>query len=236
MHPILQQGAQSFGLSLTDGQAGQFEAYKNLLLEWNQKINLTAITDEAGIYAKHFTDSLSAAPYIGQGASVIDVGTGAGFPGLPLKIARPDLSLTLLDSLAKRIAFLEAVCGQLGLSGVTCRHLRAEEGGQNPALRGQFDVACARAVANLAVLCEYCLPFVKVGGLFLALKGEKAAAEADEAAFAAREMGGEIVEIKPVKSVAGGENHHIVFIKKQHETPKKYPRKAGKIAKDPLLG
>lgn len=153
-------------------QLGAFAAYGDFLLEYNEKVNLTAITDPAQIAVKHFADSVIPLSLIGlpQGCSLIDVGTGAGFPGVPLKIMRPDLSLTLLDSLQKRLTFLEQLSGRLGQENAFV-HARAEAAGAMPALRGRFDVAASRAVARLSVLCEYCLPLVKVGGFMLALKG-----------------------------------------------------------------
>ncbi len=157
---LLTDCCEKMGVPLTEEQTSQFMAYLVLLLEWNEKMNLTAITEEREVVLKHFADSLSLAPAIGQGAlSVIDVGTGAGFPGLPLKIARPEIRLTLLDSLQKRIGFLEEVKAQLGLENVSCIHSRAEDGGQNPAYREQFDLCVSRAVAALPILLEYCLPF-----------------------------------------------------------------------------
>lgn len=169
-------------LKLTQKQAEQLDRYGDLLLDWNQRMNLTAITQPEEVAVKHFLDSALLLAHCGalpESLSLIDVGTGAGFPGLVLAVLKPEWSITLLDSLQKRVHFLETVCSELELANVTCIHSRAEEGGQNPSLREQFDVATARAVANLPLLCEYCLPFVKVGGWFLPMKGTDPQAEGE---------------------------------------------------------
>lgn len=233
---LLTDCCKKMGVPLTEGQAGQFMAYLALLLEWNEKMNLTAITEEREIVIKHFADSLSLAPAVKEGAlSVIDVGTGAGFPGLPLKIARPEIRLTLLDSLQKRIGFLEEVTARLGLEDVSCVHSRAEDGGQNPAYREQFDLCVSRAVAALPVLLEYCLPFVRVGGYFVALKGPDAENELAESGVALETLGGRLTELRDVEIPGADLSHTLVFIEKTAPTPKQYPRKAGKIGKKPLL-
>ena len=182
----LRQAAESYGLPLTEEQLSRFERYYELLIEWNQKMNLTAITEPREVAVKHMVDSLSAYdPALFNGTvSIIDVGTGAGFPGLPLKIFCPDAKLTLMDSLNKRVNFLQTVVDELGLEGVSCVHARAEEGARMKQYREQFDLAVSRAVARLPILCEYCLPFVKRGGHFLALKGRAYAEEVEEAAKA----------------------------------------------------
>ncbi len=232
---LLTDCCEKMGVPLAEEQTRQLMAYLVLLLEWNEKMNLTAITEEREVVLKHFADSLSLAPAIGQGAlSVIDVGTGAGFPGLPLKIARPEIRLTLLDSLQKRIGFLEEVTAQLGLENVSCIHSRAEDGGQNPAYREQFDLCVSRAVAALPILLEYCLPFVKVGGYFAALKGPDAEAEAAESRTALEKLGGRLTEIRDVDIPGTDLAHKLVFIEKTAPTPPQYPRKAGKIGKKPL--
>lgn len=198
-------------------------------------MNLTAITERSEIRVKHFADSLSLLTLgiIKENMRVADVGTGAGFPGLPLKIAAPSLSVTLMDALEKRIKFLNAVIGELSLENVNAVHKRAEDAGHDASLRESFDIAVSRAVAPLSVLSEYCLPLVKVGGFFLAMKGPEPSAEASEASNAVKELGGEISEIASVK-VAEGMFHSVVVIKKISQTPQKYPRKAGKPAKSPL--
>lgn len=233
---LLKEAAAALGVTLGEEQVAQFVQYRALLLEWNEKMNLTAITDPTEVMVKHFVDCLSLLQktHLPQGAKVIDVGTGAGFPGLPIKIARPDVEMTLLDSLQKRIGFLETVVEELGLRGVTCIHSRAEDGGQNPQLREQFDFCLSRAVANLAVLSEYCLPFVKVGGALVALKGPDAKNEATEAKKAIGLLGGGEPKLMEVEVPFSDLHHCLVVIEKETPTPKKYPRKAGTAAKKPL--
>lgn len=233
---LLQDCCEKMGISLSEGQLEQFMTYLSLLLEWNEKMNLTAITEEQDVVLKHFADCLSLVPLLEwrTDMQIIDVGTGAGFPGIPVKIACPAVKMTLLDSLQKRIGFLQEVGSQLHLDGVTYVHSRAEDGGQNPAYREQFDLCVSRAVANLAVLAEYCLPFLKVGGRLAALKGPDAAAEVEQAAGALKKLGGRLVEIKDVEIPHTDLSHKLVFIEKVSPTPKKYPRNAGKIKKEPL--
>lgn len=216
--------------------ADLFFEYKKMLLEWNEKINLTAITDEREIIIKHFADSLSIVSNfeIAPGASVIDVGTGAGFPGIPVKLARPDISMTLVDSLNKRVKFLEEVVASLHIEGTKAVHMRAEDGGQNPAFREKFDCCISRAVANLAVLSEYCLPFVKVGGVFVSLKGPKVEEEMAEGKKALDVLGGKVKEIIPVSIPNSDIKHSLVIISKIKHTPPRYPRKAGTAAKSPI--
>lgn len=232
--------AEPFGVEVTPELTDKFEIYARLLVEWNQKMNLTAITDPQGIAVKHFADSLTAAPLMPAGEfSLIDVGTGAGFPGVPLALLRPDCRLTLLDSLNKRLTFLDAVCRETGLTAELV-HARAEEGGRDPQLRERFDVACARAVANLPVLSEYCLPFVKVGGRFVALKGPDADRERAEAARGIGVLGGKIASVTaltlPAQPIEGIEpmERRLVVVDKVRPTPAAYPRHGSKIAKKPL--
>ena len=228
---LLSEGAKQFGLLLTEEQLEKYGKYMNLLLEWNQKINLTAICEPREVVSKHFADSLSLLTCpIAAGSRIIDVGTGAGFPSVPVLIARPDLSITMMDSLQKRLSFLETVLRELGLTA-SLVHMRAEDGGQDPRYREAFDIATARAVANLSTLSEYCLPFVKKGGRFLAMKGE-AEEELKAAAHALTVLGGKAEEQTVVSF--DGWNHRIITIKKVSTTPSKYPRKAGKPAKEPL--
>jgi len=232
----LQQAAEEYGLSLTEKMLQQFDLYYQLLLEWNEKINLTAITAPQEVAVKHMIDSLSCLDervFI-RGAAVIDVGTGAGFPGIPLKIFRPDIRLTLLDSLNKRVKFLQEVTDRLELAEVQCIHARAEEGARNRLLREQFDVAVSRAVARLPVLAEYCMPFVKKGGSFVALKGMKYAEEAADAGRAVRLLGGSDCRSVPVKLPGLEDKRAVLYIKKIKATPKIYPRKAGSPDKNPL--
>ncbi|MCI9115930.1 MAG: 16S rRNA (guanine(527)-N(7))-methyltransferase RsmG [Acutalibacter sp.] len=231
---LLRQRAKDMGIKLGERQAEAFQRYMELLLEWNEKVNLTAITEPKEIVEKHFLDSLSLLPAcsIKQGAKVIDVGTGAGFPGIPLKIMRPDIHLTLLDSLNKRLIFLGEVCKALGLSS-TRIHKRAEEAGLDKKLRESFDMATARAVAPLPVLCEYCLPLVKMKGFFIAMKGPGAGEELAAAGSALHILGGDEVRLAPVTEFGAGERNLIVVQKKSF-TPKGYPRHGGTIAKHPL--
>ena len=232
----MKKAAEDFGLTLSETQLAQFTRYYELLVEWNEKMNLTAITEEHEVAVKHMVDSLSAYdPALFNGAvSIIDVGTGAGFPGLPLKIFCPDIRLTLMDSLNKRVHFLQTVVDELGLEGVDCVHARAEEGARNKKYREQFDLAVSRAVARLPILCEYCLPFVKRGGHFLALKGRAYAEEVEEAAKAIKVMGGSKTEMREVHLPGLDDKRAIITVTKTMPTPKVYPRKAGTPAKNPL--
>ena len=225
--------AAEYGFALTEQQLDRFDRYAQLLVEWNEKMNLTAITQPRDIVIKHFLDSILAlkAVELPQGASLVDVGSGAGFPSVPMLILRPDLKLTLLDSLNKRLIFLEALLADLGLEA-TRLHARAEEAGKGKQ-RQQFDCATARAVAQLNKLCEYCLPLVKEGGTFLALKGADGEAEAEGAAKAIRLLGGTLGEIKHY-SLPDGDKRALVVIKKTSQTPPKYPRPSAQISKAPL--
>lgn len=220
---------------LLDGQMlSQFEEYARFLCAYNEKVNLTAITEPEEIARKHFLDSLLllAALPVPKDARVADVGSGAGFPGVPLKIARPDLSLTLIDSLNKRITFLQELSGRLRLP-CEALHLRAEEAGRQKGLRGQFDLAAARAVASLPVLCEYCLPLLKMGGVFAALKSRGVEEELQAAGRAISLLGGELMPLRRF-SLPGGEERAFVLIKKISQTPTQYPRPSAKMAKNPL--
>ena len=231
---MLKNGAAAMNIPLTDAQLALFDRYAELLVEWNEKMNLTAITDPEGIVIKHFLDSLSllCCVQIPRGALLVDVGTGAGFPAVPLQIARPDLKITLLDSLNKRLLFLQEVAAQLHLPMKTV-HARAEEGGRNAQLREKFDVATARAVAALPALSEYCLPFVKKGGLFVAMKGPGGAAELAEAEKALRLLGGH-AEATHERTLQDGSARTLIVIRKAAHTPPQYPRAGTKIAKSPL--
>jgi len=230
----LQEGAARFGLVVTDAQAEQFNTYSNFLMEYNKKINLTRITDPIEIAEKHFVDSIAplSMAALPIGAAVVDVGTGAGFPGLPMKLVRPDLRVTLLDSLQKRLVFLEECMRRVG-TDCALRHARAEIGGTDPALRGQFDAAVSRAVARLAVLCEYCLPYVKVGGVFLALKGPNLSEELEQAARAIRLLGGGAPAVTEY-TLPSGDGRTLVVIPKERPTPKQYPRLQVKLTDHPL--
>lgn len=231
----LEQAARAAGHPLTDTQLDQFGTYAELLLETNRNLNLTAITDPDEVAVKHMVDSLLV--YNKErfhNHTIVDVGTGAGFPGLPLKIYDPGMRVTLIDSLQKRLHFLEQVVKTLGLGQVRCIHARAEDAGKDPALREKFDVAVARAVAALPVLAEYCLPLVRVGGVFYAMKGSRYREEVDAAHHAVEVLGGKITEVRPVQ-LPGLEDHRaIITIEKVRPTPKQYPRKAGVASKRPL--
>ena len=218
--------------NLTDRQFGQFRDYYGILTEWNKVMNLTAITGEEEVALKHFADSLTILPYIkkAEARTLIDVGTGAGFPGIPLKIVYPELQVTLLDSLEKRVKFLNEVIMKLGLEGIRAVHARAEDAGRAPEFREQFDVAAARAVAPMNILCEYCLPFVKVNGTFIAMKGPAA----EEYAGALKILKAHI-EADDSFFLANGEySRRVICIKKDGITPAKYPRKAGTPSKNSL--
>lgn len=225
-----------FGIELSELQKNQFNRYYDLLIEWNDKINLTAITDKKDVIKKHFEDSLSITSVIDMNDidSVIDVGTGAGFPGIPLKIVFPSLKLTLLDSLNKRINFLNTVVDELGLSDVTALHGRAEEIGRNASYRESFDLCVSRAVANLSTLSEFCLPFVKVGGYFVSYKSEKADIEYIEAKNAINLLSGGNVRIEDVIITDTDLTRKMVLIEKLSPIDDKYPRRAGIPLKKPL--
>jgi len=233
----LAKAAAEYGINLSAAQMEQYNRYFELLVEWNEKINLTAITEPKEVAIKHMIDSITAYDenLFKDGTTVIDVGTGAGFPGLPLKIFCPEIKLTLMDSLNKRIKFLQTVVEKLGLKDVECVHARAEEGARNKKYRESFDIAVSRAVARLPILCEYCLPFVKKGGHFIALKGMQYHDEAEEAAKAIKVMGGSRTEIRPVKLPELDDKRAVITITKTMPTPKAYPRKAGTPTKNPIV-
>ena len=224
------------GVTLTEQQINQFLRYYELLVEWNEKMNLTAITTYDEVMKKHFVDSLSLIKTydISKQVKVIDVGTGAGFPGLALKIAYPALQVTLLDSLNKRINFLNEVIAQLGLTGVETVHGRAEDFAKPNILREKFDLCVSRAVANMSTLSEYCLPFVKVGGEFISYKSEKIDEEMSKAKNAISILGGKLQRNEEFYLPDSDIYRNLVVIKKTKETPKKYPRKAGLPSKEPL--
>ena len=225
------------GLVLNDQQIAQFERYFQLLVEWNEKMNLTAITQREEVYLKHFYDCLMVLwnmPLEDYALQLCDVGAGAGFPSIPLKIAHPELQVTIVDSLQKRLTFIEHLAEELGLEGVSCVHGRAEDVGQNPAYRGQFDIVTARAVASLNVLAEYCLPLVKIGGQFLALKAQKSDQELEEARAAISILGAKLIKVTEDQLPVESADRRYILIQKTKETPNKYPRKAGKPAKNPI--
>ena len=233
LEDILTSGLAELSLSVDPQAIARYRLYYDMLAEQNKVMNLTAIDGEEDSARLHFLDCaalLTLADFSGK--NVIDVGSGAGFPGLALKVAAPDVQLTLLDSLDKRVRFLRALSEHLGFNDVACLHARAEEA--PPELRESFDIACSRAVARLNLLCELCLPFVKVGGLFIAMKGPGAEEELREAAKAIRLLGGELERVA-VYAIPGTDTRHsAVLIRKTHPTPKTYPRRWAQIKKQPL--
>ncbi|WP_069999910.1 16S rRNA (guanine(527)-N(7))-methyltransferase RsmG [Cellulosilyticum sp. I15G10I2] len=233
---LLFDGAYTLGISLSEIQIDQFMLYKILLLEWNQKMNLTAITEDFEVITKHFLDCLTInkALDMAQVKTLIDIGTGAGFPGLVIKIAFPHIKVTLVDSLKKRLTFLEEVIMQLRLEGVVCVHQRAEDLGKQKQYREAFDVCASRAVAHLAVLSEYTIPFVKLGGYLIALKGQRLDEELQQGKKALEILGATLEEIIDAAVPETDLNHRIAKIKKVKSTALKYPRKAGEPTKMPL--
>lgn len=232
----LVEGLQDLGLSLSDSQIEMFEIYKELIKDWNNKINITSITEDKDIYIKHFLDSATIfkSGLIKNGASIIDVGTGGGFPGLPIKIINQKTNITLLDSLNKRIVFLNEVIDKIGFSNMVAIHGRAEEFGKMPEYREKFDITVSRAVAALNVLCEYCLPFVKVGGYFIAMKSTNVDDELKQANNAIKILGGTLSKSLDVTIPNTDITHRLIIIKKTRQTPTKYPRGSGKPKKKPL--
>lgn len=232
---IVTRGCAELGVDIDENRADMLVKYAELLKERGRHVNLTAITDDEGIAVKHFLDSLTALCTGKVGTKVIDVGTGAGFPGLVLKTARPGISLALLDSLNKRINFLKDTAAELGInSGIEFIHGRAEDLGVSALYREKFDTAVSRAVANMRVLAEWCLPFVKPGGYFLALKGPLASKELEDARRAIYILGGEVEDIFEARIPFTELEHKIIIIKKVRRTPSKYPRKPGIAAKNPI--
>ena len=219
---LLQNYIKDYKITLTENQYEQFQKYFELLVEWNKKMNLTAITDESGVALKHFADSLSLLNFVDipQNSSLADVGTGAGFPGVVLKIARPDIKLTLIDSLNKRLVFLGEVCAQLGIEAELI-HSRAEDGARDEKLRESFDFAVSRAVARMNVLSEYCLPYVKVGGAFCAMKGAQANEEFKESLNAINTLGGKLEKKYFFELPENGGERAIAVVRKVKNTPQK---------------
>ena len=222
------------GINLSEIQLKQFYNYMNLLIEWNKKINLTAIIEPDEIILKHFVDSLTISKYISDGTRVVDVGTGAGFPGIPLKIYRQDLEITLLDSLQKRINFLDEVIRELNLEKIETVHSRVEDFGKDKKYREKFDISTSRAVANLATLSEYLLPLVKIGGKVISMKGSLIEEELENSKNAIKILGGGIERVDEFDLPNSDISRNIILIDKIKETPNKYPRKAGEPSKKPL--
>lgn len=231
----LEQALKAMGLTVTDGQLCQFCAFNERLVETNKVMNLTAITDPKGVAIKHMADSLSCydPAYFKEGARVLDLGTGAGFPGLPLLIYRPDLNVTFFDSLQKRLTFLENTVRDIGLTA-SFLHGRAEEMAHKPEYRSAFDIVTSRAVARLNILAEWALPYVKTGGYFISLKGAQYEDELAEGEKALQILGGKIAEVRPVHLPALDDVRAVLYIEKVKESPKKYPRKPKMAAKNPL--
>lgn len=230
---LLLSGLKQIDLEISEKQLEKFQTYSDLLTEWNQKMNLTAITEPDEITLKHFLDSILLLKAVTPktSAKMIDVGTGAGFPGVPIKIMREDISLTLMDSLQKRLRFLQEVAQSVSLQATEFVHARAEDAGRLPDYREKFDLAVSRAVADMEILCEYCLPFVKVGGIFAALKSYNSKEETDRAKPMIGTLGGEVQEIKDIPLPGTDIVRSFVIIKKKKETPPQFPRNSKKINK-----
>ncbi|MBD5429583.1 16S rRNA (guanine(527)-N(7))-methyltransferase RsmG [Lactobacillus sp.] len=239
MNPeIFAENLAHYGYELSEKQKQQFEIYYQELVAVNEKVNLTRITDKDEVYAKHFYDSVTPLLVFGDlfkgDKTLCDVGAGAGFPSLPMKILQPELKITIIDSLGKRLKFLENLITKLDLNNVTLVHARAEDAGQDKKLREKFDLTTARAVARMSVLSEYCLPFVKTGGYMVALKGPKAQDELKDATQALKTLGGKVERVEELTLPDSDDERTLIVIKKIASTPKKYPRQAGTPNRKPL--
>lgn len=230
----MQEKSKDLGVSFFVEQLEQFFEYMKLLIEWNEKINLTAITEPDEIILKHFIDSITILKEIKNDARIVDVGTGAGFPGIPLSIMNPTLKITLVDSLNKRLIFLQEVVKKLKLENIEIVHARAEELGQNKKYRESFDVATSRAVANLSTLSEYLIPLIKINGKVISMKAGDTQDEIDGAKKAIKVLGGKIEKVDEFNLPQTDIRRTIILIKKEEKTPNKYPRKAGTPSKDPI--
>lgn len=230
---IFKKGISTLNINIEENKIEKFGLFSDILLEWNEKMNLTAVTDPEGISVKHFLDSIAPLDVldIKKDAKVIDVGTGAGFPGVPIKIVREDLDFTFMDSLNKRITFLTEVSKKLDFEKAEFVHARAEEAGQNKIFRGKYDYAVSRAVASLKILCEYCIPFLKVGGIFAAFKQYDVDEEINDARSMIGTLGGKIADVKEVQIPQSDIVRKIVIIEKVKDTPSQFPRRANKIKK-----
>lgn len=230
------EGGKTLGIELKEEEINNFILYKQLLKEWNKKINITSITDNEEIDIKHFIDSITplTTNLIGKNIKMIDIGTGGGFPGLPLKIMNKEMDVVLLDSLKKRITFLNDIIEKLNLENITTIHGRAEELGRDKNCREKYDIAISRAVASLNTLNEYCLPFVKTGGYFISMKGPDVDEELKEAEKSIKILGGKLKDVKVIDLPLSDITHSLIIIEKIKETPTKYPRGGGKPKKKPL--
>ena len=233
------KNAEELGISIDERILSSLDLYYKNLIEWNAVMNLTAITEEKDVYEKHFLDSLTITKIVSretlnQGCTLLDMGTGAGFPGLPIAIVFPNVKVILMDSLNKRIKFLEDTVQKLGLTNVTCIHARAEELAKNKNYREKQDICCSRAVANLATLSEYCLPFVKKGGYFVSYKTEQVQSEIEQSRKAIKVLGGDHVETVFFTLPGTDYQRSLVKIEKVSATPSRYPRKAGTPGKEPI--
>lgn len=231
---IMKKYLERIDINLDEEQISKFYNYMNLLLEWNEKINLTAITEFSEVILKHFIDSLTINKHVKENSNLIDVGTGAGFPGIPIKILRGDINVTLLDSLNKRINFLNEVIGELNLEKIISIHSRVEEFGKDNKYREKFDIVTSRAVANLSTLSEYMLPLTKVGGICICMKGSEIKEEIQNSKKAIEILGGKISQIEEFNLPNSDIKRTIVVITKVKNTPVKYPRKPGTPAKEPI--
>ncbi len=231
---VFMEYVKKIDIDINEEQINKFYDYMNLLIEWNKKINLTAITDYNEIILKHFVDSLTINKCIKENNYVVDVGTGAGFPGIPLKIIRDDIKIVLVDSLNKRINFLNEVIKELNLKNIETVHARAEEFGRNKKYRQKFDIATSRAVANLSTLSEYMIPLVKINGRCICMKGKEIKEELKDSLNAIKVLGGKVENVEEFELADNDINRSIIYILKEKDTPNKYPRKAGTPSKDPI--
>lgn len=232
---IIIELSKKINVKIDESMCKQFYQYMKLLLEWNEKINLTAITEENEVILKHFIDSLTIFKYIEDGETIIDIGTGAGFPGIPLAITKKENKITLVDSLNKRINFLLNVKKELNLNNVEAIHSRIEEIGKNNNYREQYNIVTSRAVAKLNVLLEYMMPLVKVGGMCICMKGSNIDDEIEQSKNALNILGGKVIKIDKMMLPNTDISRNIILIKKVNETPKQYPRKPGTPAKEPII-
>lgn len=233
---LMEKACKDVGVEFTVDKYKKFMIYKDMIKEWNEKINLTAITDDEGIVKKHFIDCIKVFKHsqFKEAISIIDVGTGAGFPGIPLAIMNENAKITLLDSLNKRINFLNNVIKNLSLKNITTIHSRAEDGARDKNLREKFDIATSRAVANMSVLSEFCMPYVKKDGEFVALKGPAIEDELQDSGNAIKILGGKLLDVIQIEVEGTDLRHNLVIVKKNNSTPNAYPRKAGTINKKPI--